>query len=393
MGMPKCSLCAKLGRTCTYARDGFSKEKLGIDNQFLLWLASLARKRSQVLVGVGGEYIYFGPSMTTHYLTSNSRLLANVTSTFVADFVAVDYNRQTPVYITRTLVMQLVELYFGYLNNFFPLVDPSSFYSQLNTGKFTFDFQLLFNAVCLTGASYYPHRVLGRLIAIHFSKQLKSMLRKAIFRPSLVAVQACILAAYHISVCDDQDSVASAWFTLGVATSMAALLGVPRIPPNCSSAERQLRLRIRLFLFICDSTLANCFGRPQWVPMQVNPRTVELPTLSFSYAHLFSTCQVTQIRPETTAIFFRDFCRLHAFVGQRILLKETHALMDNPPPPASKTSFVKLPAPTLPPACLSRIRPSAGTPTLPPAPQETLFFSPIPQTCIPQCSRFSSSPF
>lgn len=371
--VPRCSLCQKLNKPCTYDRNGFddsyeickpshqadhstgvfsrheteSKEaekwieryvmlrktfcdpKLPHNVDSILSNSSrMAARRSNVFLGSRGDYIYIGPSMATHYFTSNRRLLSTLSTTLVAVVEPLHYNRGIPVEFTKTLTMQLVELYFAYLNSFYPILDPTVFYSQLHRGCVRDDFLALFNVVCLTGASFYPNRTFGRIIAMHFSKLASFYLKKIFFKPSLTAAQACVLATLHISVCDESTTIEGAWFVMGVAKLMTSLMGIPHKRPHSTPSHLDSRCRLWWMMYATDQTISQCSGRPlssEIAPSTALPRQeAPLPSLNFTNQSVFLVKEVTMLRSSDNLKYFCGFCSHTCLIAKRIHLKEIH---------------------------------------------------------------------
>ncbi|KAJ9077946.1 hypothetical protein DSO57_1011685 [Entomophthora muscae] len=372
--VPRCSLCQKLKKPCTYDRNGFdasyglcktaseegdhstgvfstqeatikeaerwieryvllrktfSDPKLphGVDT-ILTSSSRMAVRRSNVLLGSRGDYIYIGPSMATHYFTSNRRLLSMLSTSFVAVVEPLHYNRGISVDFTKTLTMQLVELYFAYLNSFYPILDPTVFYSQLHRGCVRDDFLALLHVVCLTGASFYPNRTLGRIIAKHFSRLASLYLKKIFFKPSLTAAQACVLATLHISVCDESTTIEGAWFVMGVAKLMTSLMGIPHKRPHSTPSHLDSRCRLWWMMYATDQTISQCSGRPlssDITPSTVLPRQeAPLPSLNFTNQSVFLVKEVTMLRSSDNLKYFCEFCAHTCLIAKRIHLKELH---------------------------------------------------------------------
>ncbi|KAI0226352.1 hypothetical protein L0F63_002884 [Massospora cicadina] len=256
--------------------------------------------------------------MATHYFTSNRRLLSDIYQPSLPVVEPLHYNRTIPVEFTRALNMQLVELYFAYLNSFYPILNPTLFYSKLHRGDTQDDFLALFNVVCLTGASFYPNRTLGRIIAIHFARLTCFYLKRIFFKPTLIAAQACVLATLHISVCDENTTIEGAWFVMGVAKRMASLMGIPHRRPQSTPYHSDSRCRLWWMMYATEQIISHCSGRP------LSSEDTPLPSLNFTHPSVFVVKEVTMLSSSDNLKYFREFCFHATLIARRIHLKETH---------------------------------------------------------------------
>ncbi|KAI9291830.1 hypothetical protein K502DRAFT_352609 [Neoconidiobolus thromboides FSU 785] len=353
--LPRCSLCERLNRPCTYDRNGFgamednkkytssnsssnkeSSSPMVINDTNMLVKANetkflwssikspfLDLKKFKIHLHDNGSYTYYGSSMAVYFFTSASHLLQDIISNPDYQYHPVTYNKNIPVDITRTLVFQLVELYFGHLNSFFPLLDPTSFYSKLNGLTYDDSFQALLSAVCLSGSSFYPNRTFGRIIGIYFAKQVTHYLKIIYSKPTILGIQANLLASYYISLCEDDTMLENGWYYLGIARTMITMLGLPNKQPHTTKNQKELYIRLWWIAFNCESVSSNLFGRPshygEMIPLPKADSTI--PTLTYTNPNLFIVKELVNLKAEDNSKYFREVCHHCYLVGRWTVLK------------------------------------------------------------------------
>ncbi|KAI9291829.1 hypothetical protein K502DRAFT_332861 [Neoconidiobolus thromboides FSU 785] len=267
--------------------------------------------------------------MATYYFTNSSHLFNDLISNSRIVTYSKKYSGDIKIEITPTITLQLIELYFAHLNNFFPLINPTSFYSQLNNAKkHDHPFLALLNIVCLSGASYYPNRTVARIISTYYASKVQTYFKKIYLKPSLNSIQAYLLASYHISLCENDTVIENAWYYLGLAKRMLSIFYYQSSPIRSqhvnSSFENQSWI-----MFCCEAILSYSFGRPNYITQDetsLSKAKFYLPSVNFTAANIFLVKELASLDPTLNLKFFKQFCYHCIFLSQWSILKDNYGL-------------------------------------------------------------------
>ncbi|KAI0223971.1 hypothetical protein L0F63_001322, partial [Massospora cicadina] len=156
---------------------------------------------------------------------------------------------------------EVIGLFFGYINTFFPVIHPPSFYSQMGRAEADVSFMALLSVVCLCGSSFYPDRQISQRLGDMYARLALFYLRRCYLRPSLNAVQACALLALQLNPVESDPIISNSWFYSGIARSMAISLGYHMKRPSLSPASLEILRRVLWLISINDILCSHITGR------------------------------------------------------------------------------------------------------------------------------------
>ncbi|KAJ9078101.1 hypothetical protein DSO57_1010252 [Entomophthora muscae] len=329
---PSCASCARLGYACSYRRVGMRDNTIiQVDPKplerpvdllqllrSLLGSSIINNQKSQVGFHFDGTCFYIGNSLGASFLAANAAMLSKSMDVKVPPAIVT----QRPLGLAGGLEQQseVIGLYFGYINTFFPVIHPPSFYYQMGRNESDDSFMALLSVICLCGSSFYPDRKISQRLGDMYAHHALVYLRRCYLRPSLNAIQACTLLAFQLNPVESDPIISNSWFYSGIARSMAISLGYHRQNPSLSQASRGVARRVLWLITINDILCSHITGRQSSVGanlLNCYPR-IDSPCASVNLESYTSITipELINIHSDDSLRFFRAICELCSLISQ-----------------------------------------------------------------------------
>ncbi|EMC93932.1 hypothetical protein BAUCODRAFT_124682 [Baudoinia panamericana UAMH 10762] len=169
----------------------------------------------------------------------------------------------------KTLVDRLLEMYFGHVNAYFPVVDERRFMAQYDAKDPQNPPSLvLLQAMLVAGAHVFYVGDERQAIKATFFRRAKMLVDARFERNRDIVVQACLLLTWHTD--GVEDVAANAWLWVHMAATIALGLGMHRDAEPSRLVEHNKRMWRRVFwlLYTYDISLSLQHGRPQVIRLK-----------------------------------------------------------------------------------------------------------------------------